>query len=318
MGFEMPAWIPSFRGLDSNDSMFRETVFVTPQVTPGHHTLEVVNLGNASTVPFSIDYFLVHHGDVNANTATATRPIIGTNTNVALSPETTSGTQKNIGVIVGASVGALVVVAAAAFLFFWIRKRRRTRKLAPSSQWSPDESVALNAHPHGFPLHTTPYRDVSDSGGSDAFSPPDYSETERLTAVSPQTVSHYQPSSQQMDMHPFVTPFNAHPAPPLRQLPPEKVRFAPVQPTGATSPSTLVPSPSPAHSHGSNQSPTIPRTLPPPLSPVERLADSSASPSGSLNSQTKSARAVPPRVGPPKRLPPSFPPQEPAPPVYHE
>ena len=203
MRFEIPPWVSSFRGIDANDTIFRLTVFTTPPVTPGHHTLEVINLGNASTVPLSIDYFVVHHGDVDASTATVTSPNINTNTNTntntgvgaspknssnpsgstADPPSTTGGQKNNIGIIVGAAAGALVLVAAAVVLFFWIRKRRQAKAIAPSSQWTLHES---NLSPHGIPMNIPPYRDAPNSSGSDVFNPPDYTESEHGFLTGPQ------------------------------------------------------------------------------------------------------------------------------------
>ena len=360
MDFVMPAWVSGFRGLPANDSMWRQTVFSTPTVSPGYHTLEITNLGNASTVPLSIDYFLVYHGDVDASTATGTPPNINTKANTGSvttrkspnpsgltsdEPPTQSGKKNNIGIIVGAVVGVLVLIAAAVFLFFWIRKRRKAKALPPSNEWTLDESAALSLHPHGIPLDATPYRDAP---GPAVFSPPVYTESDGgftapqqmgmfYGAAPQQQVIGYPSAPQHTAANPQVTPFvdtSPIPAPPLRRLPPEKFRPARSVETESTSASRSPPPPpssTSAYSHGSSQSPVAtPRTMPPQLSPSEGTAESSSQRSGSLHSK-KSARAVPPRVPqrvppppppPSRRVPPKLPParveSQSEPPVYHE
>lgn len=182
--FEMPIWTSGFRGQASNDSIFRHTVFITPPITPGHHTLEVINLGNPNTVPLAVHYFLIHHGDVNATTGAAIPPgpNINTNTNPTVgafptnpsnpsgSPSSTGVQGNNIGVIVGVAVGMLVLLAAVAFIFFWVGKRRGTATLAP--QWIASDYVAL--HPRGIPMDPNPNGAVLEPSASDVVCLPDY------------------------------------------------------------------------------------------------------------------------------------------------
>lgn len=352
VNFEIPTWVSGFRGIDANDSIFRLDVFSTPAVSPGHHTLEVVNLGNASTIPLSIDYFLVHHGDVDETTATAVQPNTNTNTNgtaVSAGPKTSSSStgltnnlpsnpgarKSNIGIIAGAAVGALVLIGGACFLFFWVRKRRQAKKVAPSSQWTQYASTGSHPYQHGFPIDTDPYRNVPSTTGSDVINPPGYSETgflsapqeavmqypqasRQLVTIPQEMVVPYTVPPQRTDIHIHIVPFtlaNGAPDPPLRRLPPEKLRVATVQSMESLSSSAqLLPSSSSTYSHGSSSLSPAPslRTLPPLLSPLERITESPAT--SRTNPQTKFARAVPP----PRRLPPKLPPAKSEPPVYHE
>ena len=184
--FETPTWISGFRGLGSNDTITRHTIFTTPPVSPGHHTLEIVNLGNSSTAPLTIDHFIVNHGDVNATTAAAAKPDLSTNPNAALSPMDysdpsglTTSTKKNVGVIVGATVGAVVLLAVLAFLFLWNRKRRsasvrRSKTIDPlPSRWAHGEYAAFGAS--GVPVYANPpYQGAPETSVSDLLSPPEY------------------------------------------------------------------------------------------------------------------------------------------------
>ena len=207
MLFEMPTWTPNFRGLNSNDSIFRHTVFTTPTVSPGHHTLEVVNLGNANTVPLSLDYFLIHHGDVDATTAMAPRPNVNTNTvtNIGVPPINSStpsglpsdsspsqGAQKNnVGVIVGAVVGTLVLLGLGVFLFLGIRKRRRdVGTPEPSSRWVPGDYAALDLR--DVPVDETRHSHVAPEPDERSLHLPNYAPSENGSdATFQQTMMYY-------------------------------------------------------------------------------------------------------------------------------
>jgi len=207
VNFVMPAWTPGFRGLNVNDSIFRHTIFITPPVSPGQHTLELTNLGDFTTVPLSIDYFLVHHGDVPA---TVTRPSTNTNPNTGVASVDSSNPSalpsesqssyaaqtSNVGIIVGAVVGVLVLLAGTTVFVYWIRKRRQAGTPEPPSQWVPGNYVALDLrdnpvdstpyeHPYEHPYerpYETPYEPhidtASDHRASVAYSLPDYAPSE--------------------------------------------------------------------------------------------------------------------------------------------
>ena len=214
--FEIPAWTPSFRGSGSNESIMRYTLFTTPKTSPGLHTLELVNQGNASTVPLPLHYFVVHHGDLLSATGTVRGPATATKSSTATglpsgsqsgSLTSPQGQKNNIGIIVGVIVGMLVLIGAAVLLFFWIR-RNRGRKAANPSLWSTDETVALNQRPPPFPI-ITPYRDAPGSSVSSELNPPHYAESElsfnsssqhHLAHYPQQTVAHYEMVPQPMDM----------------------------------------------------------------------------------------------------------------------
>jgi len=151
--FEIPAWTPGFRGLPTNETMRRVLLFTTPPVAPGQHTIEITNLGSAETVPLSIDYVYVAHGDVDEPATTATGVGGGaqsTATTSTSTPKASSGTPTSTetrasitdistqkakpGPIIGGVVGGLAVLAIVGFLIYlWLAKRRKSSRV-PETQ----------------------------------------------------------------------------------------------------------------------------------------------------------------------------------------
>ena len=221
--FEIPAWTPGFRGMPSNETIFRVPLFTTSKVPAGHHNLEVINRGNANTSPLSIDYIYVSHGDVDAVTATAQPNLpaagvqsTGTKSNPSSStgpPLTTteSATPQKTPPwpIVGGAVGGVVVLALIAFiLYLW---RKRSKKLEPQVRLSPEDAWNLNMQAQYMPVTTVAPYDIGPT-------PPAYSET-----------SH--PYEHSQIGTPLGMTMNNTTGAPVLAIPPQKQRFiTPVTP----------------------------------------------------------------------------------------
>ena len=175
--FEIPAWTPGFRGMPTNETIRRVGLFTTPNVSPGHHTVEVINLGNAETVPLSFDYIYVQHGDVDASTATdpppavvgsgAARPTTRTSTpspstsapTGAETSVTYSSVQKSqLGPIIGGGVGVAVVLALAGLLVYrCLRKRKQSKYSGTETRITPQEFQVFSMQSRRLAADTTVY-----------------------------------------------------------------------------------------------------------------------------------------------------------------
>ena len=122
----IPPYVDNFRGLPSSNTRFRVNLFETASVTPGSHTLELTFLGNASTVPFSFDYLLVHHGNLSGSPGPSTgSPTPGSgDTSNPQGADPPSNKSKTIS-IVGGIVGGVVGIILIGLLVFFIRRRRK-------------------------------------------------------------------------------------------------------------------------------------------------------------------------------------------------
>ena len=277
--FPIPAWTSGFRGMPSNETIFRVPLFTTPSVSPGHHTLEVINLGNAETSPLSIDYIYVSHGDVDGVTATAkpNPPPAGTGT--SSNPSSSTGTQTttiaaaqktNLGPIIGGVVGGVVVLSLVAFLLFLWRKR--SKRPAAEVRLTSEEAWNLNMQSRDLAVATSPY----DTGPT----PPAYS---AMTLPYEQS---------QTTIVPLEMTMNTTTGAPVRAIPPEKHRLL-----GGSS--TLA-------SRCMGSVPTTPSQSPPgSLGPPSQYG----APSDHSRSTNSSSQAVPGSVMP-RRVPPRLPPKK--------
>jgi len=164
---EIPIWTPRFRGAGADEYIWNR-VMQTPPVAPGHHTLEIVNLGNPSTVPLAVDYFLVSHGNIDNPTQPPDRPgqVIATSSPISSptptptpTPQATSSSRKTaIAPIVGGVMGGIAVLACIAFLiYFYISRRRRSGKDEHPSRLTIEETAALLMSSRDLAVATAPY-----------------------------------------------------------------------------------------------------------------------------------------------------------------
>ena len=287
MKFDIPQWTPGFRGMPSNETIYRVGLFTTPAVSPGHHTVEVINMGNAETVPLSIDYVYVQHGDVNASTSTAVfspRPVVGSGTpstknSLTYTSSTTIGTGTSIndasaqkiqlGPVIGGIVGVLVVLTIAGFLVYrCLERRKESGYRRTETRLTFQQAQTLNIQSRGLAAATGLYS----------------------TSPTPTTPTPYRmiPRDENL-ITPLLLPMDSSSRPPTRPIPPEKRRLLPE----------------------SRNSPPEPRTAPRNRGMLSTPAIPVQTPAGRLSSLPP--YKTDPDLGPgpppvPRRLPPKLPP----------
>ena len=279
--FEIPTWTSGFRGLPSNQTIRRVILFTTPVVSPGHHTVEITNLGNSETVPLAIEVVYVQHGDVDGSTAITLPPPVasGGGASQSISRMSTSSSSKSTGIgasttiasaqkiplgpIIGGGAGIFVVLATAGFLIYLCRKRRKeARHMGTESRLTSQEAQAWSMQSRNWTVASGLYR----TGPT----PPRYSMI---------------PGDEHF-ITPFTLPTSTSSGPPIGVIPPENQRLLPGY--SSTSLNRAGPSPSaiptqpppgyqtnpdgsqPANSSGrAGAAPPIPRRLPPRLPPLK-------------------------------------------------
>ena len=121
--------------------LFNQILFKTGQLSPGQHKLVVTYLGNSTTTPLNLNYFVQE--DATSSTSSSNAP---TSTNVPSGASSSSSSsmsnvgsstanssttidRKPTGAIIGAatSIGGLVLISLLLALFFFIRRRRNRR-----------------------------------------------------------------------------------------------------------------------------------------------------------------------------------------------
>jgi hypothetical protein len=102
--------------------------FSSGKLTPGQHTLTVLNHGNASSIPLALKYLIVQPsaGFENINGMPTT-----TTPSESDSPTKHSSTVKIIGAVVGVVVGLLLILG----LLLFLRRRRQLRRRTPQ-KWA--------------------------------------------------------------------------------------------------------------------------------------------------------------------------------------
>ena len=133
--FTLPTYSDGFRGLPIGTTRWRVPILITPPVPIGRHILSITHRGNASTVPLTVDSFIVANlmegfgsladfmtGASTGTTGTITGPGSHVPSNTVSSstgqgPAATKGADPNgggskadLGLIVGAVVGGIVAV----------------------------------------------------------------------------------------------------------------------------------------------------------------------------------------------------------------
>ena len=192
MEVTIPAYADGFRGLPSNTTRFRVNLFETASVPPGNHTLEITHLGSPSSVPFSFDYLIVHHGNLSNQPGTPTgTPNPGTtNDGQGMDPHPKKSSTIPI---VGGVVGGVVVLLLIGLLIFFWRKRQLRRQETAGGRKSIDEpwdptgptqvhridqyqytSITPNSAPHGImqPLVAAPATSPQQAFSAYPTSPP--------------------------------------------------------------------------------------------------------------------------------------------------
>jgi len=184
--FNISAWTPEFRGLPPNETIHRVSLFTTPPALPGQHVLEVINLGNAGTVPLSIERLFVDHGGVDQTTGTAlpapavARPVppqVTTSGSAFTAPSeaTVTGTsainngstQKTlVGAVVGGIVGGTaIIIIAGVLIYLYLKRRKESSTARTQALWTEQENLdSLSVPLSGF------HRDTGFDGGYDAYS----------------------------------------------------------------------------------------------------------------------------------------------------
>jgi len=230
MEFEIPAWVPGFRGMSSNETIRRVSLFTTPLVSPGLHSVEITNLGNAETVPLPLDFIFVEHGDVGSGTArfSTQAPLGGKLTQTSSSSSKSTGigapatnappsSKFKLGYIIGAGAGGAVLLAITGFLIYRCLKSRKESR-GPSH--TPEHTQLLSGltrQPSAPPSYTptlgpehsiSPFESSSGDRSPARVIPP---KSSRLAMLSPS-------ESQDLASHPVPvsSPWRASSLPPYR------------------------------------------------------------------------------------------------------
>lgn len=231
--FTLPVYTDGFRGTTTGSTRWRAPLLVTPPVSNGQHTIDIIYRGNSTTVPFTVDYFVVAHqgaavtpstniGDViSAGTGTGTATgskTTGTSTNTKTNgPGVTGGStgggtgggtndpstakSSNTGAIVGGVVGGIALLAIVAIIFFFLGRRRKRNASAAAdttvqSPFDPTPAPVWNPQSQG-PVHLFYTPDHSPQAGASAMHPSPMSSTHPL---------HSTVSSTSLGQSPFGTP----------------------------------------------------------------------------------------------------------------
>ena len=236
--FTLPVYNDGFRSTTSGTTRWRTPLLVTPPVQNGQHTIDITYRGNATTVPFTVDYFVVAHegatvtpstnigdpistgtGTSTTGTRTNTGTLSGTNTKTS-GPGATGGStgggtgggtddpvtatkSSNTGAIVGGVVGGIAVLAIVAIIFFFFgRRRKRNANTAAAatvqSPFDPTPAPVWNPQAPQGPVHLY-------------YSPTEGSPQAGSSAFHPSPMSSTQPlhgtvSSTSLGQSPFGTP----------------------------------------------------------------------------------------------------------------
>ena len=161
--FTLPIYSEGFRGLPSGSTRWRVPLLVTPPVPIGRHILSITHRGNASTVPLTVDSFIVAHSSTGfgseagsltgVGTGTAGITVTGTrdrtpsgstttSTSTGLGPGATKGgsptgggSKSDIGLLVGIIVGVIVVfLILLVILLIYRRGQRRSRHYTATTE----------------------------------------------------------------------------------------------------------------------------------------------------------------------------------------
>ena len=141
--FSLPVYSEGFRGLGPSEQHSRLPILITPPVANGHHTIDIVYLGNTNTVPLTLDYFIVAHEgalvtptknigasavQVNGTTMVSTTARSGPSSSPSPGVDADNGTKINTGAVICGVVGALLASASLVSLCFWLLRRRKKKR----------------------------------------------------------------------------------------------------------------------------------------------------------------------------------------------
>ena len=165
--FQLPTHRRYSRSRGSDDLRFLISALSTPPLRPGHHTVELVNLGNSSTVPLSIDTLIITHGisetmmappnlfndamDSSAVLEAAPAP------HWRMLVKRATSNQSIVAPIVGGIVGGAAVLVCAAIIFYCWWSRRREKEPQPPSRLTAEEAAAWNMRSRDLAVATSPY-----------------------------------------------------------------------------------------------------------------------------------------------------------------
>ena len=131
----------------NSNTYYNQILFETGQLPFGQHKLVVTYLGNSTTVPLALNYFVQQ--DTSSSTssnATSSLPS-GTSSNSSTSSSTAVNRQPTE-VIIGGIIGGLVLISLLLALFFFNRRRNKQRAQAPSrkphSDTTPSPDIYVN------------------------------------------------------------------------------------------------------------------------------------------------------------------------------
>jgi len=124
--FNIPVYEGGFRGMGSRDTRWRVPLLITPPLPNGHHILSITYRGDSSTVPLTVDYFLVAHQGVPVTPSSNIVP--GPYIDADSSDAGTGSSKFRVGAFVGGLFGGVSFLIALAFFLSWYRHRDRRVK----------------------------------------------------------------------------------------------------------------------------------------------------------------------------------------------
>ncbi|KAF8162745.1 hypothetical protein B0H34DRAFT_692785 [Crassisporium funariophilum] len=141
-----------------------QKLFETPSLSPGLHSLIVVNNGGATSLPLTLQYIVI-------NNVTETSPPASLSPNGTSSPTGSSTNSRKlvtttpVGAIAGAVVGGLVLLVIIILILFCLRYKKRSmfhrRRYATALELPNDEAqqpqIAVQTGQHQQPSQITPY-----------------------------------------------------------------------------------------------------------------------------------------------------------------
>lgn len=163
--FQLPTHL---RHSKADDVRFSISTLSTPPIRLGLHTLELVNLGNSTTVPLSIDTLSISHGSSEAMLVTP-EAFNDATVNPAVSAEAAPAPQWRlmekrstsspniVAPIVGGIVGGAAVLVCAAIIIYCWWSRRKDREPKPPIRLTMEEATAWNMRSRDLAVATSPY-----------------------------------------------------------------------------------------------------------------------------------------------------------------
>ncbi|KAJ6609045.1 hypothetical protein B0H10DRAFT_509592 [Mycena sp. CBHHK59/15] len=177
-------------GLNSDTDAYNMVFFTTPNLTLGTHTMTIVNRGNSSKTPLTVDYFYVSNftapgsaavtvapttSNLNAPTASIVSSTVSSSSGFAVPSSYAKSTRKlALGLGLGVGVGIIVLPLIALVLFCSLRRRRQAA-LRPVHSYKQVRRPRSSAHitPYVTPPSSSAIPvDPSPMAGPSAAGPP--------------------------------------------------------------------------------------------------------------------------------------------------